>query len=287
MYGNDPGEIRGLEEIFRSRQFGRTSDSAGAGPEAVARSAAREESVFKSEFGGGRCVPAPVPRGSEAGEGAGPSIRPADAAVSADTPPPRSAEPELAGALVGVAHAGEGAVSSSGRPKRETNTYRAIAALSAVAALVAAGVTSGAGQHRPPSVSAQGPRSPARPTRSPARPVRQQRTPPRPGRGGSVGGAVPGEIVGFVGSGQRTRRARDAHRGRDDERPGRRPPRRRRRPVGRRRARAGPRASHHLPEEATRRRRPRPASEARWLRRARRSRPSPTKLAARFRARRR
>lgn len=193
MYDNDPGEIRGLEEVFRSRQFGRTSDSAGEGPEAVARSAAREESIFKSEFGGGRRVPAPVPRGGEAGEGAGPSIRPADAAVSADTRPPRSAEPELAGALVGVAHAGEGAVSSSGPPKRETNTYRAIAALSAVAALVAAGVTSGVGQHRPPSVSAQGHRSPAR--------SHQESSPSGSAATDTAAAAAGGSLVDAAGSG--------------------------------------------------------------------------------------
>lgn len=161
MYNNDPSDIRGLEEVFQSRQFGRTSESA-AGPEA-ARSAAFQESIFGREFGRGRRPPAPMLRSGENGEGDGSSIQPPDAAVSADAPFAAGAEPELPSALVGMGHGDEGAQSSAGPPKRETNKYWAIAALSAVAALVAAGVTSGAGQHGLPSISAQAHRPHARP----------------------------------------------------------------------------------------------------------------------------
>jgi hypothetical protein len=140
MFNNDPSDVRGLEEIFQSSQFGRTSESAGAGPDTAGRSAAFQESIFRREFGHGTHATAPLLR---SGERAGSNRRPPDDVVpagSAVVPPPREAQ----------------LAPPSTPRKHDSNRYWAIAALCAAVALVAAGVTSGAGQHGPPAVSAQG-----------------------------------------------------------------------------------------------------------------------------------
>jgi len=157
----DPGDVTSLEAVFESRHFGHTPETIGAGHGSAVRPAGVpagvEDTIFRKEFGE---APRDVPMRSASGTGGNAPGSPHD------TPPPVPAGtsstmgPELP--PVSAAGAGSAGAESLGSlsptpAKRDSNTYRVIAAASCVAALVIAGVTSQAGeQHRPSSVSAQG-----------------------------------------------------------------------------------------------------------------------------------
>jgi len=118
MFDNhDTGDSTGLEVVFQSQEFGRSVG--GAAPrEGVARPGEPEESMLRREFGHTTSPVGAAPAGEER----------------------RAASP------------------SATLPQPPKNPYRMAAVLSGVAAVafVIAGVTSGAGQHRPPVVSARG-----------------------------------------------------------------------------------------------------------------------------------
>jgi hypothetical protein len=134
-----------LEEVFNSREFGRV--------------AGVEEVVVTKEFGVATRFAAPVLRNAVVGLSDPPfedvlhSAR-AGRSLTLVAPLP-------SGALVGIAMPAEdAAVTPLDTRRPERNRYRAVAAVSgiAAAALVVAGITSGTVQQRPSEVSAQGAR---------------------------------------------------------------------------------------------------------------------------------
>ena len=159
----DPGDVTSLETVFESRHFGHTPETTGAGCGSAMRPAGvaagvGEDTIFRMEFGE---APRDVPMRSASGTGGNAPGSPSrhtfpgscrhvvdDGASSSRPFPPAGPGPP--------ARQSPGAPSPT-PPKRDSNTYRVIAAASCVAALVIAGLTSLAGeQHRPSSVSAQG-----------------------------------------------------------------------------------------------------------------------------------
>jgi hypothetical protein len=137
-----------LEEVFNSQQFGRASGTTRL-----------DEVVVTKEFRVATRVAAPVLVGLH-----NPPLE--DVLHSArDRTPLTLVAPLQTGAPgAGALPAEEGAVARLELRRSEHTRYRAIAAVSGVAAaaLVVAGVTSGTVQRRPSSVSAQGPRTAAR-----------------------------------------------------------------------------------------------------------------------------
>ncbi len=154
-----------LEEVFNSREFGRASGTAGARSRGVAGIAGVEEIIVTEEFDVATRFAAPVLQGVA---GVGLNDPPFEDVLHSarDGRPLTLVSPLPTGDPVGVAMPAEnaGVAPIDGRP-RERNRYRAVAAVSgiAAAALVVAGVTSGTVQRRPSQVSAQGPRRAALP----------------------------------------------------------------------------------------------------------------------------
>ncbi len=159
----------GLEEVFRSQEFWRTTDA----PFATNRDAHAWSRLRSGEEGPTTGTPA------------------RSVAPSPGTPDPTPhAAPAAGGAGAGMTAAGA-PVPSGGPWRRQPNRYRSAAALSALVALVVAGVTSGAGQHSTiPITSAHGAQGRAHPrshvrTSSPA----------------STGPSTPGALTGDVAAG--------------------------------------------------------------------------------------
>ncbi len=141
----DTDDSTSLEEVFNSREFGRV--------------AGVEEVVVTKEFGVATRFVAPVLGNAVVGLSDPPFedvLHSARAGRSLTLVPPLPA-----GAPVGIAMPAEDAAVTPLDPRRpERNRYRAVAAVSgiAAAALVVAGITSGTVQQRPSEVSALGAR---------------------------------------------------------------------------------------------------------------------------------
>ena len=151
LNNQDAGDISGLEEVFRSQEFRRASSTAADGPAGVRHSVRRGEGILGTRLG------------------RRPVVRTGDSAPSRDMPdaveapvavadePPESEQPSSVPA--------SGANALPTRPaddpsapawKRHSTRYWTIASVSALVALVAAGVTAGPGQHPRSNVAAQG-----------------------------------------------------------------------------------------------------------------------------------
>ena len=277
---HDAGDVKGLEEVFRSQEISRTSGGSGSEP---GRPPWR--TVTSRCYGGcsatrrARCatsivpttrVPTGAPRARRAGAGAR-----RGSCRSATPRRPRRVAVEL----------GSGRHVAAVPPwKRQSSRYRTIAAFSAVVALVVAGVTAGTAQHGPSNRSAQGAHGTARPARphcaarhwldradGAGLPDRRRRI-RRPGPGDAFGGRTR--------FGQRTGWARHAHwSGIDDRHAARR--RAVGRPGGGSRA-ADPLVRRRVRAAAIRCRRSRPGSGTRSPRSGLRSRASRTNSGAPF-----
>lgn len=155
----DPGDVTGLEAVFESRYFRRGRSTAGAA-QGGARRAGQDETIFRMEFGdAGRDVAMLSSASGTGGNAPAPrddGLQPALAATSS------TMGPESPAASADTAASGGGGLAlPSPTPSQPggnwySNKYRVIAVASCVAALVLAGITAQAGQHRPSTVSAQG-----------------------------------------------------------------------------------------------------------------------------------
>ena len=161
MFTNwDARDVGGLEEVFRSHEFGRVTDATrGRG---VSRPAGCEDALFAWEFD--RPLTAVPSRDVEGGAeprrsagGGGPE------ALSEETEVPEQLQqvgPSGDGAPSGPEHA---ETPSTAPSKRRATRYGTIASVTALVALVAAGIMAGAGHHARSSVSAQGKHHTTRP----------------------------------------------------------------------------------------------------------------------------
>ena len=193
---HNAGDVSGLEEVFRSQELTRASETAGHAPEGAIHRTGHAEATERND----RVVAPEVHQvRDDARSGTGPRTRgsspgPADSLLQ----PGALLEPDQGGGGAGLGETR--ATASAGVPqRRESNRYWTIAALSALVALVVAGVTSGTGQHRAPTTSAQ---MKSRPTR------------PHSGFHSSgaaaTGPTAPGSLTGEVGSGARLSRMSSA-----------------------------------------------------------------------------
>lgn len=175
---HDSGDVRGLEELFRSQEFSRVSGAAGSGPGEPVM-ASHEDTLFKRMFGHAHAAVTDLRRSDN------------------DAPRhPATATPPLDGlletdAIGGLAAGGEaGAAGLSDPWKRESGRYWTIAAVSALVALVVAGVTAGNGQHAL-HISAQGKQHG----------TAQSHRGPQGVSGASTNPSAPGSLTSGVGSG--------------------------------------------------------------------------------------
>jgi len=157
----DAGEISGLEEVFRSQEFGRTPGTAADGPAGVGLSVRRGEGNVGTWFGR-RPVAAPVVRTGDDGashrtpDAVGPSVGEADE-------DPASKQPSSVPASGAGAVPGRGPADDPSSWRRHSSRYWTIASVSALIALVAAGITAEMGQHQRSHVGAQGRHGKSRP----------------------------------------------------------------------------------------------------------------------------
>jgi hypothetical protein len=187
---HDAGDVKGLEEVFRSQEISRTPGDSGNEP----GSSSLENSdgaLVRRMFGHASGALRDLHRAGDSGalgarsERIAPAPAPAlDAALMTE----RHSEAASSG---GGATPGAGAVASAEPPwKRQGSRYWTIAAFSAVVALVVAGVTAGTAQHGPSNRSAQGAHGTAGPHGLIALPGT-----------GSTGPTAPGSLTGAIGSG--------------------------------------------------------------------------------------
>jgi hypothetical protein len=162
MFSNrDTGDVGSLEEIFRSHEFGRATDDWRGGGSCDPTS--REDVIFAKEFG--RPLTAVSLR--EVDDEAEPRLSSAEDGPGAarenemeESEQPLQAAPSGGGAGMGEDHP---EASSTAPSRRPASRYWTIAFVSAIAALVAAGITAGAGQHPRSNASAQGKHHTVRP----------------------------------------------------------------------------------------------------------------------------
>jgi hypothetical protein len=162
MFTNwDARDAGSLEDVFRSRHFGRAAGAMGG--RRVSGADVREDALFAKEFG--RPLTAVPSRGMEgereprllAGKGRHEATRRQETEVPEQ---PRQVEPSGGGAGSGPELA---EARSAGPSNRRTPRYGMIASITALAALVAAGVMAGADHHPRSAVSAQGKHDTAHP----------------------------------------------------------------------------------------------------------------------------
>jgi hypothetical protein len=135
----DAGDISGLEEVFRSQEFGRASGTAANGSAGIGLSVRRGEGILGTRFGR-----RPV---------AGPVVRSGD---DRDDESPAPKQPSSVSASGAGAEPGRASADDPSAWRRHSSRYWTIASVSALVALVAAGITAGAGQHPRSHVAAQG-----------------------------------------------------------------------------------------------------------------------------------
>jgi hypothetical protein len=159
MFGRkDAGDVRGLEEVFRSEEFRRGTENMRR--DEVAPPVGPEDMLFAEEFGGPRTVvrlhdPSDFTDSMRTPTG---DALPAGWADGAEEPEPRlQADPSNGGAS-GDADAETPPASWNRRSTR----YWTLACVSALAALVAAGIATGSGSSHRPSIAAQGTHGAAR-----------------------------------------------------------------------------------------------------------------------------
>jgi hypothetical protein len=184
---DDAGDVRGLEEVFRSQEISRAADGMGGESAATSpgvRDAARLRNMFGRTSGARRDLHRDDEDGARGALASG--VAPAtdlDAALM----PERDSEASSSGG--GAAFEAEGAAMSAEPPwKRQSGRYWTIAAFSAVVALVVAGVTASTDQHGPSDRSAQGTHGTAGPHGLIALPGDV-----------STGPTAPGSITGSIG----------------------------------------------------------------------------------------
>jgi hypothetical protein len=187
---HDSGDVKGLEEVFRSQEFSRMSETGGTSPGDAAEPGGRDDTLFKKMFGHAHGAVTDLRRPDDMAPDVA-LLQPASAFPPFDPPQTPGRQPQTDAAGDGGAGAEQGAAVSSDPWKRESSRYWTIAAVSALVALVVAGVTAGNGHHLAPHISAQG----------------KQRGTARPHRGSQGSGAAatgpsaPGSLTGGIGAG--------------------------------------------------------------------------------------
>jgi hypothetical protein len=186
---HDAGDVRGLEEVFRSQKITRASGGIGGGS-GTTSTEGRDDALLRRMFGHAASAPRDLHGDDKVGARGAltPGSVPAtdlDAALMAE----RDSEASSSGG--GAAFGAEGAGLSAEPPwKRQSGRYWTIAAFSAVVALVVAGVTAGTAQHGPSNRAAQGAHGTAGPHGLIALPGTA-----------STGPTAPGSFTGAIGSG--------------------------------------------------------------------------------------
>jgi hypothetical protein len=186
---HDTGDVRGLEEVFRSQEISRASGDMEGGPGTTSREV-RDVALLRRTFDHAWSELRDLNRDDHTGatDAVSRQVAPAstlDAALMAGH------YSEAASSGGGEARGGNGAAVSAGPPwKRQSGRYWTIAALSAVVALVVAGVTAGDAHHGPSSKSAQGAHGAVRPHGGAGTPDT-----------GPIGPTAPGSLTGAIGAG--------------------------------------------------------------------------------------
>ena len=160
MFGHKgAGDVRGLEEVFRSEEFGRGTGNAVG--DVAAPLMGPEDVLFAQEFG----RPRSVVRLHDPSDVTDPTLTPSGDALGAawtgdtgESEPRPQADPSDDGAPVGDADAETEPASGNRRSTR----YWTLACVCALAALLAAGVSAGSGSSHRPSIAAQGAHGAAR-----------------------------------------------------------------------------------------------------------------------------
>jgi hypothetical protein len=184
---HEASDVKGLEEVFRSQEISRTSGGIGR-ESGTASSGNRDAALLRRMFGHASSTLRDLHRDDDTGAKDARSQRVAPAPeLDAALMPERHSEAASSG---GGAALGASAAAVSAEPpwKRQSGRYWTIAALSAVVALVVAGVTAGNDQHGPSNRSAQGAHGTAGPHGLIALPGDV-----------STGPTAPGSITGSIG----------------------------------------------------------------------------------------
>jgi hypothetical protein len=181
---HDAGDVKGLEEVFLSQGISRAVED-GSG---TTSSEGRDVAVGRM-FGHASSTLRDLHRDDDSGAGDALSQRVAPATeLDAALMPERHSEAASSG---GGGAAGASTAASAEPPwKRQSGRYWTIAALSALVALVVAGVTAATDQHAPSNRSAQGAHRTAGPHGLIALPGTA-----------STGPTAPGSFTGAIGSG--------------------------------------------------------------------------------------
>ncbi len=164
MFTNrDTRGVGGLEEVFRSHEFGRATDPMRGRGRGVSDPADREDALLAQEFGRPLMgAPSLDADGEEEPRPLAGAERPTGGPSEETEVPEQHRAVEASGG--GAASGPEPAEAPSTEPaKRRTARYGTFACVTALVALVVGGVMAGAGHHPRSSVSAQGKHDAARP----------------------------------------------------------------------------------------------------------------------------
>ena len=202
MFGHKgAGDVRGLEEVFRSEEFGRGTGNAVG--DVAAPLMGPEDVLFAQEFG----RPRSVVRLHDPSDVTDPTLTPSGDALGAawtgdtgESEPRPQADPSDDGAPVGDADAETEPASGNRRSTR----YWTLACVCALAALLAAGVSAGSGSSHRPSIAAQGAHGAARQGREyhTTGPATTGPTAPAGNGGGASGSGPFARGRGISGNGQ-------------------------------------------------------------------------------------
>jgi hypothetical protein len=189
---HDAGDAKSLEEVFRSQEISRAADAAEGGS-GTTTPGGRDDALMRRMLGHASSALRDIHRddGTRAGDARSQRVAWATELDATLMDEPRSeAASSGGGAALG---ASDGAVSAGPPWKRQSGRYWTIAALSALLALVVAGVTAGTGQHGSSNRSALG-------SHGTARPHGGAGSPGTPGSASS-GPTAPGSLTGSIGPG--------------------------------------------------------------------------------------
>ncbi|HEY5335057.1 MAG TPA: hypothetical protein VIJ71_03430 [Mycobacteriales bacterium] len=185
---HEVGDVRGLEEVFRSQEISRASGGMEGGS-ATTFSEGRDVALLRRMFGHASSGLRDLHRDSDTGatDARSHGVAPA---TELDAPLMSDGHAEAASSGGGAAKGANVAAASDEPPwKRQSGRYWTIAAFSAVVALVVAGVTAGNAQHGPSNKSAQGAHGTVRPHGGVGTPGTT-----------STEATVPGSLTGAIGS---------------------------------------------------------------------------------------
>jgi hypothetical protein len=183
---HDANDVRGLEDVFRSQEFSRSSGATEGGSGAITTPEGRDDALLRRMVGHASDAVRDLRRDDGTGSG---RLAREDVATAVEPAwiPPHDAETDSSGG--GSAVNENGAVVSVQPPwKRDSGRYWTIAAFSALVALVVAGVTADTGQHGSSHRSAQG-----------AHGTVQPHSGSRPPGPASTAPTAPGSLTGGVG----------------------------------------------------------------------------------------